>query len=157
MTIEEKKKCIMNYCDQHNRCVVDQEYPCPLFGISGCECFPKDETKLNENFKLVSAMPDYKGQKETEPEVTIKNNTKPTVENVDNVNRPAHYTQGGMECIDEMLLIFGKEAVKHFCICNAWKYRKRAMFKNGQEDMDKSDWYINKFKELNDLGETINI
>lgn len=66
----------------------------------------------------------------------------------DPVNHPSHYTMGGMECIDEMILIFGKEAVKHFCICNAWKYRKRAMFKNGQEDMDKSDWYINKYKEL---------
>ena len=66
----------------------------------------------------------------------------------DFVNHPSHYTQGGMECIDEMQLIFGKEAVKHFCVCNAWKYRKRAMFKNGQEDMDKSDWYIAKYREL---------
>ena len=32
-----------------------------------------------------------------------------------NVNHPKHYTrEGGMECIDEMLLIFGKEAVKIF-------------------------------------------
>ena len=69
---------------------------------------------------------------------------------VDMVNHPSHYTQGGMECIDEMILIFGKQAVANFCVCNAWKYRKRAMFKNGQEDIDKSDWYINKFKELQD-------
>lgn len=68
----------------------------------------------------------------------------------DMVNHPSHYTQGGMECIDEMILIFGKQAVANFCVCNAWKYRKRAMFKNGQEDIDKSDWYINKFKELQD-------
>lgn len=155
MTREEKRQCINDYCHSKSWCTHNQEYPCPLFHKVGGKCFSLDE--VDENFKLVSAMPDYKGQKETEPEVTIKNNTKPTVENVDNVNRPAHYTQGGMECIDEMLLIFGKEAVKHFCLCNAWKYRKRAMFKNGQEDIDKSDWYINKYKELNDLGETISI
>ena len=66
----------------------------------------------------------------------------------DMVNHPPHYTQGGMECIDEMIMIFGKQAVRSFCLCNAWKYRKRALYKNGQEDMDKSNWYLNKYKEL---------
>lgn len=66
----------------------------------------------------------------------------------DVVNHPSHYTNGGMECIDEMILIFGREATANFCLLNAWKYRKRALYKNGQEDMDKSDWYIAKFKEL---------
>lgn len=66
----------------------------------------------------------------------------------DMVNHPPHYTNGGMECIDEMILTFGKEAVMNFCICNAWKYRARALYKNGEEDMQKSHWYINKYKEL---------
>lgn len=69
----------------------------------------------------------------------------------DVIERPEHYNHGGMECIDEMILIFGKEAVMHFCVCNAWKYRKRAMYKNGEEDMKKSDWYMNKYKELSEL------
>lgn len=66
----------------------------------------------------------------------------------DIINHPNHYTNGGMECIDEMLLIFGEETVAHFCLCNAWKYRYRALTKNGQEDINKSHWYINKYKEL---------
>ena len=67
----------------------------------------------------------------------------------DVVNHPSHYCrEGSMECIDEMILIFGKEEVKSFCKLNAWKYRKRALYKNGEEDMRKSDWYINKYKEL---------
>ena len=69
-------------------------------------------------------------------------------EAVDMVNQPPHYKQGGMETIDEMILIFGKEAVANFCICNAWKYRARALYKNQDEDMKKSHWYINKYKEL---------
>lgn len=65
------------------------------------------------------------------------------------VNHPRHYNrENGMECIDEMILVFGKEAVKNFCLCNAWKYRYRAADKNGEEDLKKSDWYINKYKEL---------
>jgi hypothetical protein len=67
----------------------------------------------------------------------------------DPVNHPSHYTQGGMECIDEMKLIFGTLATMHFCLLNAWKYRKRAPFKGKAiEDMAKSDWYLAKYKEL---------
>lgn len=69
----------------------------------------------------------------------------------DNVNHPSHYNrEDAMECIDEMVLIFGKEAVKNFCLCNAWKYRYRAADKNGMEDLKKSDWYLKKYKELNE-------
>lgn len=69
---------------------------------------------------------------------------------VDMVNDPPHYKHG-MECIDEMLLVFGKEAVMNFCLCNCWKYRKRAPYKgNTEEDMEKSRWYLNKYKELKD-------
>lgn len=70
-------------------------------------------------------------------------------ESEDLINKPKHYNrEGAMECIDEMQLIFGTEAVKHFCLCNAWKYRYRATEKNGDEDLAKSDFYIKKYKEL---------
>ena len=66
-----------------------------------------------------------------------------------NVNHPAHYNrEGGMECIEEMLMIFGKDAVKTFCLLNAWKYRYRAADKNGEEDLKKSDFYIKKWAEI---------
>ena len=72
---------------------------------------------------------------------------------VDMVNSPPHYrSNGGMECIDEMVLIFGKEATMNFCLCNAWKYRYRANAKNGQEDLDKANWYIAKYKELKEMA-----
>ena len=67
------------------------------------------------------------------------------------VDHPKHYNrEGGMECIDEMILVFGMEAVKNFCLCNAWKYRYRAADKNGEEDLKKSDWYLNKYRQLRD-------
>ena len=72
---------------------------------------------------------------------------EPSDAEVDMVNHPPHYTNG-MECIDELELVFGTDAVKHFCLCNVWKYRKRALHKNGQEDLDKADWYMAKYKEL---------
>ena len=63
------------------------------------------------------------------------------------VNHPAHYNRA-IECIDEMLVIFGKEKVADFCLLNVWKYRYRAANKNGEEDMKKSDWYMKKYLEL---------
>lgn len=58
----------------------------------------------------------------------------------DNVNHPAHY-QGAHECIEVMQAMFGIEAVKAFCRCNAFKYRFRADRKNGEEDIKKAEWY----------------
>lgn len=71
---------------------------------------------------------------------------------IDNVNHPKHYTNRKHECIDEMIAMFGRESVIAFCKCNAWKYRYRAGSKgNYEEDMEKSDWYVNKAMQL--LGE----
>ena len=70
----------------------------------------------------------------------------------DMVNHPPHYNRdGALEMIKELEIIFGKEKVIDFCIMNAWKYRYRAGFKSvshKDEDMKKSDWYINKAKTL---------
>ena len=62
----------------------------------------------------------------------------------DPVNRPAHYTSGGIECIDAMQAAFGDEAVKDFCLCNAFKYLWRHRNKNGVEDLKKARWYLNR-------------
>ncbi|MBO6232814.1 MAG: DUF3310 domain-containing protein [Clostridia bacterium] len=67
----------------------------------------------------------------------------------DAVNHPAHYTKGGIECIDAMKSAYGKEAVKDFCKCNAFKYLFRMDNKsNTREDVEKAIWYLNKYLEL---------
>lgn len=62
----------------------------------------------------------------------------------DNIN-PDHYkSQTSLECIEAMILMFGEEAVLKFCMCNAYKYIWRHVNKNGQEDLKKASWYINR-------------
>lgn len=74
---------------------------------------------------------------------------KPSDKNeFDTVNNPQHYTNGGIECIDAMIAAYGKEAVMHFCQCNAFKYQWRFDKKNGVEDLKKAEWYNNKYIEL---------
>ena len=85
----------------------------------------------------------------------------------DVVSKPRHYNrEGAMECIDEMELIFGPEVVANFCLCNVFKYRYRSGLKdNGYQDLEKSDWYMKKYKELKEkmqstqsiLGDNITI
>lgn len=66
----------------------------------------------------------------------------------DNVNHPSHYCTGKFECIDVMIETQGIEAVKNFCLCNAFKYLYRHNGKNGVEDIEKARFYINKYLEL---------
>lgn len=77
-------------------------------------------------------------------------NKQPTVPPMpqvkEHVNHPAHYS-GPHECIDVMRAMFGDEAVKAFCRCNAFKYRFRAARKNGEEDIKKAEWYENYLME----------
>lgn len=63
-----------------------------------------------------------------------------TSTHVGTVDHPKHY-QGKNECITVMRSLFGDEAVKGFCRCNAYKYRFRAEHKNGAEDIRKAEWY----------------
>ena len=60
----------------------------------------------------------------------------------DNVNRPAHYTQGSIECIDAIAEVVkdlkGMEAVN---TANVIKYMWRWKHKNGVEDIKKAAWY----------------
>lgn len=74
------------------------------------------------------------------------------------VSHPRHYNrEGAMECIDEMELIFGPEMTMHFCLGCVFKYRYRAGLKdNGYQDLEKSDWYMRKYKELKEKIEQNN-
>jgi hypothetical protein len=42
----------------------------------------------------------------------------------------------------------GADAVKNFCLCNAFKYIYRTRRKNGLEDVKKAIWYLEKYVEL---------
>lgn len=66
----------------------------------------------------------------------------------DMVNHPAHYTAGGIECIDALkAATVGLEGIQAVCTANAIKYLWRWKFKNGVEDLKKAIWYINHLIE----------
>ena len=65
--------------------------------------------------------------------------------NVDMVNHPSHYTQGGIECIDALkAATISKTGIEAVCTANAIKYLWRYEEKNGIEDVKKARWYIDR-------------
>ena len=74
----------------------------------------------------------------------------------DDVNHPSHYETGKFECIEVMSEIFGRDAVKSFCLCNAFKYlwRCKHKHKTPTKCLEKSRWYTNKYLELDALPKT---
>jgi len=73
---------------------------------------------------------------------------RPDTVEEDVVNHPSHYESGKFECIEVMEEALGIDNVKGFCLCNAFKYIYRHRRKNGDEDIKKAQWYINKYLEL---------
>ena len=64
------------------------------------------------------------------------------------LNHPSRYVSGDYECIKVMEAVFGKEAVKHFCLLNAFKYTWRHEKKGGNADIEKAKNYLEKYLEL---------
>lgn len=79
---------------------------------------------------------------------------KPTVkvDKADNTINPVHYQQpDGAQVLDMMLAVYGPEAVKQFCVLNAFKYRMRAGRKSKEaveSDIAKAMWYEEKAEVL---------
>lgn len=77
---------------------------------------------------------------------------------IDVVNEPEHYKHGDFETIDEMIIMFGVEAVISYCKVNAWKYRARAPYKgNFEQDMDKANTYLKFALELEETFEDVHL
>ena len=132
MTIDEMKAELIVECNHHPGSCSDN-WECPLQdAVYGTcvgmkpDCYFSDD-EIEQQYELLIA------------------NRK--VEN-DPVNRPSHYTQGGIECLQAMEAAFGKEALANFCKCNAFKYIWREKLKNGKEDVEKAIFYLNKYLEL---------
>lgn len=122
MTINEMRDKLREHCSQHEDCGT-----CAL-NDANCSCSwsSLEDNEIESTYNLLLL-------------------------HTNNVNHPAHY-QGKHECIDEMIALFGVDAVRCFCMCNVYKYRFRAAQKNGAEDLAKADWYMDKLMELNDYG-----
>ena len=70
----------------------------------------------------------------------------------DAVNHPAHYTQGGIECIDAIeAATIDKAGIEAVCVGNVIKYLWRYEAKGGRQDVEKAQWYLHRL--LDHMGD----
>jgi len=65
----------------------------------------------------------------------------------DPVNKPIHYNQGGIECINAIKASMSKEQFAAYCKGNVMKYLWRYEQKNKKnkgQDLRKAEWYLQR-------------
>lgn len=141
MTRKEKVDVLEWYCDHcGNTC--DN---CELKNI-----YDKETDEFTYNYSCAFGEMDdkmldkiYSWYKELDP--AARENVEAKEPNVDMVNHPSHYTQGGIECIDALkAATVSKTGIEAVCTANAIKYLWRYEEKNGVEDVKKARWYIDR-------------
>ena len=84
-------------------------------------------------------------RKEEKMEEAPQNTHQNTHQNTDQVNHPAHYTAGGVECIDAIAAATtGLEGMEAVCTANVLKYVWRWKMKGGKTDLEKAKWYLDR-------------
>ena len=65
---------------------------------------------------------------------------------MDMVNNPPHYNKAGIETIQAIKAMLG-EGFKYYLQGNIMKYIWRYEFKDGVQDLEKAQWYLNELIE----------
>lgn len=72
----------------------------------------------------------------------------------DPVNRPRHYTQGGIECIDAIeAAVIDLRGPEAFLTGQVIKYIWRWKHKGGTEDLEKAQWYVARLQKKMEVAE----
>ena len=89
---------------------------------------------------------EYMRMKAEEETVGLELAGKEAYGNVDMVNNPPHYNQAGVECIDAIRAATD-EGYQYYLQGNIIKYLWRYRYKNGVQDLEKAQWYLEKLIE----------
>jgi len=74
----------------------------------------------------------------------------------DPVERPRHYNNGSVECIDAIRAALGDEGFQAYCQGNVLKYLWRHKYKGKPvEDLRKCTWYLQRLIETIEKEEDI--
>ena len=150
MTRKEKEDILYNYCDNKTfnctECPLSKKYDEETDEYTdtyACVFDEMSDTMLNKCYNWYKELDSAACEND-------KGDCYNKESNVDMVNHPSHYTQGGVECIDALkAATVSKTGIEAVCTANAIKYLWRYEEKNGIEDVKKARWYIDRLiKEL---------
>ena len=87
---------------------------------------------IKKRYKEVGDMARKQAQEQSDHKQTI-----------DMVNSPPHYNKAGIETIDAIMAATD-EGSEYYLQGNIIKYVWRYRYKNGVEDLEKAQWYLNR-------------
>ena len=145
MTRKEKEIILYHYCDNRTfnctECPLSKKYDKETNEYTdtyACVFDEMSDDMLNKCYNWYKEL----DQASCENTETKCRNKEP---DIDMVNHPSHYTQGGIECIDALkAATVSKTGIEAVCTANAIKYLWRYEEKNGIEDVKKARWYIDR-------------
>lgn len=112
-------------------------------GCRGCPFLLEDTDGYQESFCSITNIQEIGTERLIERLKQLDSSYAPSENSSDNVNSPAHYKRGGMECIDAIrALCEGLDGVEAYYVGNILKYIWRYKFKNGVEDLKKARHYL---------------
>lgn len=133
MTTEEKAKKIKEYCDSLNVDGVLHCGECPLYHLPENECYQGD-AKIDLNYAILFC---------------------DSPEENDPVNRPSHYTAGGIECLDAIAASMTPTEYAGFLkgqvLKYVWRYRLKG---KPAEDLKKARFYLDRLIQITEKEET---
>ncbi len=147
----EISRALVNFCNKQGTSVClahGCRFEAKAYANGGCvkyaEKYPSEAARMM-GYEVMEEKEE--GMEKTEREGLGPSPTRPA-EAGDAVNHPAHYTQGGIECIEALkAATAGLEGIEAVCTANAIKYLWRWKHKGGIQDLDKAMWYIKRLKE----------
>lgn len=148
MTIEEMRRELWKYCYGFSLCRDDCRFWRSDGGCSWDDL--SDESTENCYWFLVNEGLIGKPEQPEINFVKVERNDEVEPTN-DTVQHPAHYTQGGIECIEAIKASMTADGFCDYCKGNIIKYIWRWRDKGGVEDLRKAsvylDWLINAADE----------
>ena len=123
--------------------VEGQEAKAPNNKWTALEKKVRDTKTRAADIGTIAAQVAQQKQQEKDPEQYFL----PTME--DMVNHPKHYNKHGVECIDAIRATLTDDEFRGYCKGNVLKYTWRERYKNGLEDLQKAQWYLERV--VNDI------
>lgn len=112
-------------------------------------CYKLKGNHMEKEFNDIEELFQYLDKLADTPDDAIVNNTRETKEvKLDNINHPAHYNKGTMECLDVIKACLSNSEFRGFLKGNVIKYMYRKGDKgDALEDLNKACWYAKKLME----------
>jgi len=117
--------------------------PNSKWALTDLEKKVRDTKTRAADIGTIAAQVAQQKQQEKDPEQYFL----PTME--DMVNHPKHYNKHGVECIDAIRATLTEDEFRGYCKGNVLKYTWRERYKNGLEDLQKAQWYLERV--VNDI------